>query len=264
MDSSELSLDRIQEYLADLGYQGVPEETLLQLKGELLRRMASGMRDTDQDYEDDHEEAPIRHRRRKQRRHSVEAEEDVPRDELHPQPLTHDRGYVSAHVPEQPRTAPTPQRKIHRQDIDEYEKYYDPHEDGRPSSGYYKQRPTSGDSYSNMRLSRKTNSARPMGQSSGYGQPFYRQSTQVSQRYGADGTDPYGLTAKSAMFNSGTSKYTLKEKKLRKSDPVSNWARYTDMWNVQGGLDDVRKRETQPKYMNSAAIRSAVYRPAYD
>lgn len=265
MDSSELSLDRIQEYLADLGYQGVPEETLLQLKGELLRRMASDMRDTEQDYEDGHDEAPIRHRRRKQRRHSIEAEEEEPRDELHPQPLTHDRGYVSAHVPDQPRTAPAPHRKIHRHDVeaDEYEDYYDPHEGGRPSSGYYTQRPVSGDPYNNMRLSRKTNSARPMTHSSGYGQPFYRQSTQMSQRYRAD-MDPYDPSSKTALFNSGTSKYTLKEKKFRKSDPVSNWARYTNMWDVQGGLDDVRKRETRPKYMNSASVRNTIYRPAYD
>ncbi|TNJ28895.1 hypothetical protein GMRT_15315 [Giardia muris] len=266
MDSAELSLERIQEYLADLGYQGVPEETLIQLKGELLRRMTAGA--APPALATDSSDEP-----RRRRKHRHEEREET----LHPQPLTHDHGYVSIHAPDDSppshystqASQPRPRQSVH------YEGYDEPDEEVEQ---LYSRRPYSSDEHTRGRRPRPTGSARSAadykmtGRSAQWSGRDYSAnlsgSSSPARRYTSQAEDLTLIgpgASKTTLFNSGTSKYTLQQKKCRKSDPVTNWARYNSMWSIQGGLDDARKRETRSKYTGrQSSAKSGVYRAAYD
>lgn len=268
MDTEDLSLDRIREYLADLGYEGVPEETLLQLKGELLHRLtaeAPGSAPVPTQPQPDEaiarqgrDQAPPR---RKQRRSSADLQAEAPADTRLPT-YTNEYGEVQVYNPDTRTTdqkaLPSARAGYDPAPEDEYiadtytkasirtgqQRHGAPRANARPSSG----RPAEQRSYDAPARPSRPSTARSAGTGSGY--PYYSPATYARP----------SLYQTGMLYTTGMSKYSLEQKKLRKSDPVSNYAKYSNMWNRQGGLDDVHDRARKPRYMAGSRVSERAIR----
>lgn len=246
-EADQLSLDQIQAYLNDLGYEGVPEDTLIQLRTELVSRLSRTQDSEDMSGRERPESAgfpaPAEEqvegslRRRQRQRHG-----DAPR-------------------PPAPERRPADARYTY-DEPDELDVL--PEEPPRASRRREGQRPASARETADQRISElygrspqrregddqaKRSTARPAtaGSTSGRSGRF----TTYGQTYNPYEAAPRGANAsyRHCMdYTPGKSRYTLAEKKARGSDPVSYYAQMEARWSKQGAPEDGKKwREYQER-----------------